>query len=94
MNKLYRWLWTRVGGRPWTFIIRDAWADYEFFWIVGLVSLGIWLGHLYTGESILKGWLIFAAGYLGGHLFWGTPHIPGQKGDPAKNEEGEQINVT
>lgn len=23
LKKLYEWLYTRVGGRPWTYIIRD-----------------------------------------------------------------------
>lgn len=76
----YQWLWSHLGGRPWTYILRDAWDNAEFLWIVGLVSLGIWLGHTYGWESIIKGWLIFSIGYLAGHLFWGTKHIPGQPG--------------
>ncbi len=76
----YKWLWSRIGGRPWTYILRDAWDGAEFFWIVGLVCLGIWLGHTYGWETIIRGWLIFSAGYIAGHLFWGTPHIPGQEG--------------
>jgi hypothetical protein len=78
MEKLYRWLWTRIGGRPWTYIIRDAWYKAEFFWIAGLVSLGVWLGHNYGWKVILIGWLIFSAGYLAGHFFWGKEYIPGQ----------------
>ena len=81
LARLYRALWSRIGGRPWTFIIRDAWDTSEFFWIVGLVGLGIWLGHIFSWHTVLKGWLIFSVGYLGGHLFWGTPHIFGQKGE-------------
>ncbi len=76
---LYKALWSRIGGRPWTYILRDAWDDAEFFWVVGLVSLGIWLGHRYGWSTVLKGWLIFSAGYVAGHLFWGTKHTPGQK---------------
>jgi len=79
LERWYRVLWMRIGGRPWTYIIRDAWLTYEFFWIVGLVSLGIWLGHLYQWLTILKGWLIFSAGYIAGHLFWGTKYIADQK---------------
>lgn len=78
---LYKELWSRIGGRPWTYILRDAWAKAEFVWIVGLVSLGIWLGHNYGWKQIMIGWLIFSAGYLFGHLFWGTKYIPGQEGD-------------
>ncbi len=79
MSNPYKWLWGHIGGRPWTYILRDSWDDYEFVWIVGLVSLGIWLGHVYGWDTILKGWLIFMAGYIAGHLFWGTKHIPRQK---------------
>jgi len=78
LSHLYEALWSRIGGRPWTYIIRDWWVDYEFFWIVGLVSLGIWLGHIFTWQAVLKGWLIFSVGYIGGHLFWGKDYIPGQ----------------
>ncbi len=80
MVDLYKWLWSKIGGRPWTYILMDAWDNTEFFWIVGLVSLGIWLGHNYGWRSILIGWLIFSVGYIAGHLFWGTKHIPGQEG--------------
>lgn len=76
----YRFLWKRIGGRPWTYIIRDSWDNAEFFWIVGLVSLGIWLGHSFGWWVVFIGWLIFSTGYLGGHLFWGTKRRPGQKG--------------
>ena len=77
----YRWLWSRIGGRPWTYILRDAWARLEFVWIVGLVSLGIWLGHSYEWRQVMVGWLVFSIGYLGGHLFWGKKYIPDEKGE-------------
>jgi len=76
----YKKLWSLIGKRPWTFIIRDAWHKAEFVWIIGLVSLGVWLGHNYDWEAILIGWLLFSLGYLGGHLFWGKPYIEGQEG--------------
>lgn len=78
----YRELWSRIGGRPWTYIIRDLWHEFEFVWIVGLVSVGVWLGHNYYWDSVLVGWLLFSLGYLMGHLFWGTPYIPNQQGEP------------
>jgi len=81
MSKVYKWLWSHIGGRPWTYIIRDGWHEYEFFWIVGLVSLGVWMGHNYDWKSVLIGWLIFSVGYVGGHLFWGTPWKKGEGGD-------------
>ena len=78
---MYKWLWSKIGGRPWTYILRDAWATFEFFWIVGLVSFGIWLGHHYDWRQVLTGWLVYSLGYLGGHLFWCKKHIPGEKGE-------------
>jgi len=84
---VYKALWSRIGGRPWTYILRDWWDDYEFFWIVGLVGLGIWLGHSFTWQTVLKGWLIFSVGYIAGHLFWSTPHIPRQAENKVEGEE-------
>lgn len=69
---MYQRNWIDKLIKPFTYWLRDFWAKFEFFWIVGLVSLGVWLGHNYDWEIILKGWLIFSAGYLGGHLFWST----------------------
>ena len=75
---LYKDIWSRIGGRPWTYIIRDTWAKAEFAWIVGLVSLGAWLGHVFDLSTVLPGWLVFSLGFLFGHLFWGKKYIPGQ----------------
>lgn len=75
----YKWgLWKWIGGRPWTFILRDFWHKFEFVWIVGLVSLGVWLGHNFDWWAILIGWLVFSIGYIGGHLFWGKDYHEGQ----------------
>ena len=47
----YEWLWRRIGGRPWTYIIRDSWHAYPLPWIIGLAiagtGSGIILGHLF-----------------------------------------------
>jgi len=77
--KMYRWLWRRIGGRPWTYIIRDFWHKYQGLCIITLVALGVVLGHWHF-ERVL--WLLgaFALGYIAGHLFWGTPYKPGQQG--------------
>lgn len=51
MSGPYEWLWRRIGGRPWTHIIRDSWHSRPLLWILGLVSVatgsGIILGHLF-----------------------------------------------
>jgi len=85
MVNIYKWFWSKIGGRPWTFIIRDTYHKAEFFWIVGLVSIGVWLGHNYDWKAILIGWLMFSIGYACGHFFWGKEYIPGQGGDDAES---------
>lgn len=56
---LYRAMWSRIGRRPWTFIIRDSYHNKPLLWLALATAFGILLGH----------------------LFWGTPWIPGQLGD-------------
>ena len=45
LEKLYQRLWTRLGGRPWTCILRDTWHKLEGLWIIGFVAVGALLGH-------------------------------------------------
>ena len=68
----YKKLWSLFCDRPFTYWTREAWHKFEFFWIVGLVSFGVWLGHNYDWKSILAGWLIFSVGFILGHIFWST----------------------
>ncbi|MBN1368846.1 MAG: hypothetical protein JW954_01250 [Dehalococcoidaceae bacterium] len=76
---IYRMLWKRIGGRPWTYIIRDFWQRYEGLCIIALVAAGVVLGQWYF-ERLLGLMGAFALGYLAGHLFWGTEYTPGQQG--------------
>ena len=75
---LYKILWKRVGGRPWTYILRDAWHKVEGLWIIGLVVVGALLGHFWW-HLIFWFLLVFAVGYIAGHLFWGKDYIPNQE---------------
>ena len=77
---VYKALWLKLGGRPWTYILRDTWHKLEGIWIIGLVAIGAVLGH-WLWELIFWFLLVFALGYIAGHLFWGTRYIPGQRGD-------------
>jgi len=43
----YKWLYTHIGGRPWTYIIRDSYHNHPLFWILGWGLVGIILGHLF-----------------------------------------------
>ena len=80
LENLYKMLWNRLGGRPWTYILRDAWHKLEGLWIMGLVAAGALLGRL-LWELIFWLLLAFALGYIAGHLFWGKGYIPGQRED-------------
>ena len=75
----YKWWWSKIGGRPWTFILRDAWHKAEVVWIIGLVSIGVWMGHQFDWLTVVKILGVFTLGYLFGHLFWGKRYIEGQK---------------
>jgi hypothetical protein len=80
MGSWYKWLWTRIGGRPWTFILRDSWHAWAVIWIYALLSAGFFLSYVLTREEFLK-WLgVLFIGYILGHLFWGKAWIKGQKG--------------
>jgi hypothetical protein len=77
----YKWLWGRIGGRPWTYIIRDIYHCGEWLMITILILIGILMGK-YLSWFIV--WLvlgIFTVGYIGGHCFWGTKYIQGQEGE-------------
>ena len=74
-----------MGGRPWTYIIRDTWHMLEGIWIIGLIAIGAVLGHWFW-HLILWILLVFAFGYIFGHLFWGTKYIPDQKEEAIKDD--------
>jgi len=78
---IYEWIWRRTTGRPFTYIIRDWWVDYEPLWIIGMIAIGATLGEYYGWLTVMKILAIFAVGILFGHLFWGTKSRRGQKGD-------------
>jgi hypothetical protein len=78
----YKMLWSRIGGRPWTYIARDMYHRVEYFVLVSL-----FIGGYATGQSAMVSWkwllVVIAAytlGYIHGHFFWGTEYVPGQKG--------------
>ena len=79
MSEWYRKLWTAIGGRPWTYILRDSWGNYEIFWVLGLLIIGLVIGRFVDFWWALSGLGIMTGGFILGHIFWGTAHIPGQK---------------
>ena len=74
----YRVIWSKIGGRPWTYILRDTWHRLEGLWIIGLVAIGVLLGRWFW-NLIFWFLLVFALGYIAGHLFWGKEYTPDQK---------------
>ena len=52
---LYKWLYSRIGGRPWTNIARDFYHHHPV--IVGFLTLGIGIliGHLFWGTPWKEG---------------------------------------
>lgn len=61
----YKWLWTRFGGRPWTHIMRDNPKSFLAVFIPVVLLLLFWNGWKYW-----KTLLIFAVGFLTGHVWW------------------------
>jgi len=47
IERLYKALWSRVGGRPWTYIIRGSQRKYPLLWLLIAKGIGIILGHLF-----------------------------------------------
>jgi len=77
LGNLYKSLWSRIGGRPWTYILRDTWHKFEGLWILGMVAVGALIGH-WVWDLFVWFLLVFAIGYICGHLFWGKEYIPNQ----------------
>jgi len=88
---LYKWLWSRIGGRPWTYIRRDFWHRFEIVNIVFFVSIGFFSGFFYPRIAwwIISEWWhpivlvasFYFVGVMQGHFFWSGKWIKGQKGD-------------
>jgi len=44
LAKLYKAIWSRFGGKPWTIILRESYHKYPLLWIVGLGWFATWVG--------------------------------------------------
>lgn len=80
MSNLYRWLWTKIGKRPWTFITRDIWHQFEYImqivWFFAGIGVYIWIGWF----GVLLFFIFYTIGYINGHFFWGKEWQEGQGG--------------
>lgn len=75
----YRWWWSKFGGRPWTYILRDIWHKYESIPIVVLMTTGATITHFWGIKTVFMVLGIFLVGYIAGHLFFGKEYIENQQ---------------
>ena len=76
----YKWIYTRIGGRPWTYILRDFYHKFEYLIIIGFFSIGYFIRPYLTLREF---YLVTGVGtfcFILGHLFWSTKWIEGQQG--------------
>ena len=69
LGKLYEKLWRKIGGRPWTEIIRADQKQAPLLFLLVFLGLGVLAGKL-AGKywwQILVGFLL---GVLCGHFWW------------------------
>ena len=69
LERLYEKIWRRIGGRPWTEIIRDEQKKSPLVFLLIFLGMG-----LLTGKTIGKYWwqllIGFLLGMLCGHFWW------------------------
>ena len=75
----YKWWWSKIGGRPWTFIMRDFYHNFEYLIIIGFFTLGYFLRPYFTVREFTIGITVGTICFLLGHLFWGKKYIEGQQ---------------
>ena len=69
LEKLYEKLWSRVGGKPWTEIVREDQKRSPLLYLLIFLGVGILVARL-AG----KNWWLVLVGFLGGilcgHFWW------------------------
>lgn len=64
VERAYRALWSRVGGKPWTYIVRAEFNNPLYWFPLGLLVGYVW--------ELDLGWIAgLAVGVLLGHFWWG-----------------------
>jgi len=66
IGRIYKWVWTRVGGMPWTYIIRGR-SRLGALVGSGLLFIGVASLRLPKPLILITGTLI---GFILGHLYW------------------------
>ena len=61
--------------------MRDFYAKFEFFIIMGFFTLGYFLRPHFTIREFVIIVIVATVFFILGHVLWGTKHIPGQTED-------------
>ena len=69
LERLYEKLWRRIGGKPWTEIIRDDQKRSPLVFLFIFLGLGLIVGKL-AGKYWWQILLGFLLGVLAGHFWW------------------------
>ena len=69
LEKLYEMLWRKVGGRPWTEIVREEQRRSPLVFLLVFLGLGILVGR-FTGKYWWQIMLGFILGVICGHFWW------------------------
>uniref|UniRef100_A0A6M3M9Q7 Uncharacterized protein n=1 Tax=viral metagenome TaxID=1070528 RepID=A0A6M3M9Q7_9ZZZZ len=69
LAKLYQWIYTRVGGQPWTHIVRDEQKSQPLIFLLIFLGLGIILAK-FAGKNWWQLLIALLFGVVIGHLWW------------------------
>ncbi|MET0578599.1 MAG: hypothetical protein ABW122_08065 [Ilumatobacteraceae bacterium] len=69
LGSFYELVWTHVGGRPWTHIMRDHPVSYAGLAVTLTIVPFVLAPEGRWGRAFLT-YVIFWVGFLGGHVFW------------------------
>ena len=70
--ELYKWLYQKLGGRPFTYRIRQF--SVRNVWVMGILGVVVsgLLGKILSVSVLTIVGLSFLAGLLAGHFWWDT----------------------
>jgi len=70
LENLYRKLWTKFGGRPWTHIARNLNKEWPLLFPLIFLGIGVFIVKVFKGKAK---WTVLAivVGCIMGHIFWG-----------------------
>ena len=80
----YSWWWSRIGGRPWTWVMRDHAHENPFLWMLMSAGAVTVLANALPWWAELGLWAWGGLTLLLGHLFWGSRWIQGEGRKPPR----------